>query len=305
MNDVYPLTEGNSTKVFPLLKLPIDLQLEIYRRVLVDTEPSEGDDDELRLSLRITARNVGCSEYVDWSPEHRGLPGGYHYLTRTIYDIPNSRFCGKCRHGRKHACYRKTRTTYEMATPKVPTDLGLLAVNRSTRQLTVPLFYGGNCVELFLSDGIVPFLEDRGQYARQSMKKLRIQWIILQSGREESMQQQLWERNFAYIRKELTGLRSLVINILDKTVRFPDRLENIDLSMEDMCLQRSNMRWLVALASLRGLSRLHVKLFSAGRRRFHTPQFYGGPAKQEAIIQQYLESKFYQPRIEEGQEWYD
>lgn len=159
----------------------------------------------------------------------------------------------------------------------------------------MPVFYGDKCIELYLHEGIIPYFQDRTQLARQNIKDLRIQWIILRCDPSGSSYQ-LWANNLEHIRVHLTGLRSFAINVIDCADYPGDMLNDMDLRLQDMQLDRPERRWLRALAQLRGLDKFQIKLFTENHVPQHTDH---RTVATQSLLQQYLECKVYLPLTEE------
>ncbi|KAL6716202.1 hypothetical protein ACLMJK_005768 [Lecanora helva] len=267
----------NCKPISPLLQLPPELQLQIYDLVFFDNY-SEGVTPIIYIC---DCRGVERNGQI-FAPDEPGL------FKRTVYFIPSQDFSPEP----AVAC--------EMSFPRP--EIGLLSICRAIRTMVVPLFYGRTRFELWTREEIVPFFSDLGLMARYNIKDLRIDRVQL--GCEGSdVEQDLWERNFNYMHENLVNLKSLSVESLDWTLMGNMRDDNIGrveslhemgLTLENMKLERPDLKWLRALANLRGLSTFNIKLQILFEDTWTIDE---GSASVQALLRQYLSSKVCQPRI--------
>ena len=127
--------------------------------------------------------------------------------------------------------------------------LGLLSVSKKIREVTLPVFYGSNCFNLFTMEGFIPFFSDRGEFARHNIKMLQLESVCI----EDQADDLAWEKNITYIRTNLPSLKSLSIYARVLCAAAP-ATKIWEAIRGDPLSAMSSFKWLSSLESLRGLS---------------------------------------------------
>lgn len=176
-------------------------------------------------------------------------------------------------------------TTYHMALPHDPIDLSLLSVNHHVRNITMAIFFSENIITLVSVQGIIPFLQDRGQFACESLKQLRIRAALERFTPEEI--DGIWTKNFKYISQHLKGLRSLALKFYDTDQRLKHTMQKIEMD-PGLSFTPPGMTWLSDLAAIRNLSSFQIE-FECDHTSSYEILYFAIDAI--AALQQYLWSK--------------
>ena len=217
----------------PLLRLPMELQLQIYCMVL------EVKVDEFGNGRDITVADMDPRRFV-WRQ---------FSIRRTCYSIRRNRI----------SCYcldPKPGLVHSASIEYMKLHLGLLSVSRRIRTVTLPIFYGHNCFRLYTVKGFIPFFSDRGESARQNTRMLRIDPVFIKRYGDNRS----WEKNLAYIKTNLPGLKSLFISA-DYFCTSAIVTNFWKACHADPPSAISNLHWLSSLVNLRGLSTFQIQFY--------------------------------------------
>lgn len=123
-------------------------------------------------------------------------------------------------------------------------------VNSQIRSEALPIFYAENGFNFCGEWATVPFLQDRTQLARDSIRTARFFYILADDG-HHSERQKRWIENCQYIADNLPHLESLILTVMD--------FEGILLGVDEK-YKKKWMKWVPALMQIRNLKTLDVQI---------------------------------------------
>ncbi|KAG7006598.1 calcium channel YVC1 [Physcia stellaris] len=230
----------NNRPFFPFLQLPPEVRNIIYRLVLVNNSSmipvADMNYEKYHRTTVDSKRDFRRTSY--WSLTHDDeeleLPtnpnGDWTGMNKTTYGTPSC------------ACHPGRSIVHE--------SYGLLRLNSQIRAEALPIFYAENGFNFCGEWATVPFLQDRTQLARDSIRTARFFYILAADG-HHSERQKRWIQNCKYIAANLPHLESLILTVMD----FEGMLLGVDEKYK-----KKWMKWVPALMQIRNLKTLDVQI---------------------------------------------